>query len=145
MVLPNFNADGNLPAGIHTCTWNEAKTKLAFNPRRQELLAGLQKACESLKQAGCKRIYIGGSFATSKNAPGDFDVCWDDKDVDFELLEQIDPVLLDIGNDCATQKAQYGGEMFPASTPTSIDGRTHLEFFQQDRNGNPKGIVEIYL
>jgi hypothetical protein len=145
MVLPNFNVDGNLPAGIHTCTWNEAKKKLAFNPRRQELLAGLQKACKSLNQVGCKVIYIGGSFASSKNIPGDFDVCWDDKDVDFELLEKIDPVLLDISNDCAAQKAQYGGEMFPASTPTSIDGRTHLEFFQQDRNGNPKGIVEIYL
>ncbi|MDJ0743689.1 MAG: hypothetical protein QNJ32_10025 [Xenococcaceae cyanobacterium MO_167.B27] len=145
MVLPKFNEDGNLPTGIHTCTWEEAKNKLAFNPRRQELFAGLQRACKSLKKAGCQRIYIGGSFATSKNTPGDFDVCWDDEDVDFQLLEKIDPVLLDIGNDCAAQKTKYGGEMFPANTPTSIDGRTHLDFFQQDRNGNPKGIVEIYL
>lgn len=145
MVLPSFNADGNFPAGVHCCTWQEARKKLAFNPCRQELFAELQRACKSLKQAGCKRIYIGGSFATSKNTPGDFDVCWDDKDVDFELLEKIDPVLLDIDDDCAAQKAKYGGEMFPANTPTFIDDRTHLEFFQQDRNGNPKGIVEIYL
>ena len=145
MVLPNFNANGNLPAGIHTCTWKVATKKLAFNPHRQKLLTGLRRACKSLSQAGCKRIYIGGSFATSKTTPGDFDVCWDDQDVDFELLEQIDPVLLDIGNDCTAQKAKYGGEMFPANAPTLLNGRTHLEFFQQDRNGNPKGIVEIYI
>lgn len=145
MVLPNFDANGNLPTGIHTCTWKEAANKLAFNPYRQQLLAKLQQACKSFKQAGCKRIYIGGSFATSKPIPGDFDVCWDDQNVDFELLEQVDPVLLDINNNCVAQKAKYGGEMFPANAPTQIDGRPHLEFFQQDRNGNPKGLVEIYL
>lgn len=145
MVLPNFNTEGNLPPGIHLCTETEAKKKLAFNSHREKLFVNLQRACQSLKRAGCQRIYIGGSFATSKETPGDFDVCWDDQDVDFELLEKIDPVLLDISNNCATQKAKYGGEMFPANTPTSIDGRTHLDFFQQDRNGNPKGIVEIYL
>ena len=145
MALPNFNSDGNLPAGIHTCTWEEAREKLAFNPYRQKLFFNLQQACQSLKQSGCKRIYIAGSFASSKEIPGDFDICWDDSDVNFELLEQIDPVLLDISNNCAAQKAKYGGEMFPANAPTQIDGRSHLEFFQQDRNGNAKGLVEIYL
>ena len=33
--------------------------------------------------------------------------------------------------------------MFPANAPTQINGQPHLEFFQQDRNGNPKGLVEI--
>ena len=145
MVLPNFDRNGNLPPGIHSCTWEEARIILAFNPRRQELFAGLQRACEILKQAGCDKIYIGGSFASSKKIPGDFDVCWKDDNVDFELLEKIDPVLLSINDDCIEQKAKYGGEIFPANAPTLIDGRTHLEFFQQDRNGNPKGIVSIDL
>ena len=145
MSLPSFDTNGNWPAGIHSCTWEEARSTLAFNSRRETLFALLQRACEILKQAGCDKIYIGGSFATNKKTPGDFDVCWKDDNVDFELLEKLDPVFLDIKDDCAAQKAKYGGEMFPASTPTSIDGRTHLEFFQQDRDGNPKGIVEISL
>jgi hypothetical protein len=43
------------------------------------------------------------------------------------------------------KKAKYGGELFPASAIASFDGKTFLEFFQQDRDGNPKGIVVINL
>jgi len=95
MSIPSFNVDGNLPAGIHICTWEEAKEKLAFNSRRQELLAGLKRACDVLKQAGCDKIYIDGSFATNKEFPGDFDVCWKDDDVDLKLLLELDPWLPD--------------------------------------------------
>ncbi len=95
---------------------------------------------------GCKnrRIFIGGSFATNKEFPGDFDICWQDDTVDFLQLQVSDPVLLDFKNKRAAQKAKYGGELFPASI--SADGyRTYLEFFQIDRNGEEKGIVEIDL
>ena len=95
MSVPSFDNNGNLPAGIHACTWEEAKETLAFNPRRQELLAGLKRACDVLKQAGCDKIYIDGSFATNKEFPGDFDVCWKDDNVDLKLLLELDPVLLD--------------------------------------------------
>lgn len=66
MSIPNFESNGNLPPGIHSCTWEEARKVLAFNPRRKELFVGLQKACEVLKQAGCEKIYIAGSFSRSK-------------------------------------------------------------------------------
>jgi hypothetical protein len=145
MSLPNFADNGNLPAGIYTCTWEEIKEKLAFNPRRQELLAGLMRACEVLKQAGCDTIYIDGSYATNKEFPGDFDVCWKDDDVDLKLLQELDPVLLDFSQKRAAQKAKYGGELFLASTIADNRGQTFLEFFQEDRDGNPKGILEIHL
>jgi hypothetical protein len=98
-----------------------------------------------LQQAGCQRIYIGGSFAINKEFPGDFDVCWDDDNVDFVKLKDLDPVLLDFKNRRAAQKAKYGGELFPADSIASVDGKTFLEFFQQDRDGNPKGIIAIDL
>jgi hypothetical protein len=145
MSLPNFTRNGNLPAGIHTSTWEKIKEKLAFNSRRQELLAGLMRACEVLKQAGCHTIYIDGSYATNKEFPGDFDVCWKDDDVDLELLLELDSVLLDFSQKRAAQKAKYGGELFLASTIADNRGQTFLEFFQQDRDGNSKGIVEIHL
>ncbi|MEB3190059.1 MAG: hypothetical protein VKL42_06915 [Snowella sp.] len=94
MAIPSFDTNGHLPAGIHLATWQEVEETLAFNPRRQELLSGLKRACESLKEVGCLRIFISGSFATNKEFPGDFDVCWADENVDLEKLAEIDPVLL---------------------------------------------------
>ena len=144
MPIPEFNDSGNLPTGIHHASWQEVEAKLAFNERRQELLQGMKRACESLKMVGCPRIFIGGSFATNKEFPGDFDICWQDDTVDFLQLQVLDPVLLDFKNKRAAQKAKYGGELFPASI--SADGyRTYLEFFQIDRNGEEKGIVAIDL
>ncbi len=143
--MMQFSINGTLPSGIHAATWPQIKELLAFNPRRQELLAGLKRACEPLQQAGCSRIYIGGSFATNKEFPGDFDVCWEDDNVDFGKLQALDPVLLDFKNQRAAQKAKYGGELFPASSVASADGQTFLEFFQQGRDGNSKGIIAIDL
>ena len=40
-------------------------------------MAGLRAALESLKSAGCRTVYLNGSFVTSKEAPNDFDACWD--------------------------------------------------------------------
>ncbi len=140
-----FSMNGTLPSGIHLATWQQVEELLAFNDRRRELLAGLKRACKPLQQAGCQRIYIGGSFATSKEFPGDFDVCWEDDSVDFVKLKDLDPVLLDFKNHRAAQKAKYDGELFPAGSIVSMDGKTFLEFFQQDRDGNSKGIIAIDL
>ena len=82
-----FQENGFLTPGIHILTWKEAESLLVFNSRRRELFAGLKRACKSLKKAGCKRIYLDGSFSTAKEFPGDFDGCWDDSTVDFALLE----------------------------------------------------------
>jgi hypothetical protein len=140
-----FNANGNLSPGIHILTLTETQTLLVFNERRQELFSGFKRACISLQQAGCQKIYIGGSFATTKELPGDFDACWDTTNVDFKILKDIEPVLLDLSNNCAAQKAKFGGELFPADKPTALTGVTHLDFFQTDRDGCPKGIISIVL
>ena len=139
-----FNTDGNLPPGIHVLTLAETTTLLVFNERRADLFNGFKRAWSSLQQAGCHAIYIGGSFATNKEFPGDFDACWDTTKVDFRVLKDIEPVLLDMSNQCAAQKAKFGGELFPADLITAVSGDTHLDFFQKDRNGDPKGIICIH-
>jgi hypothetical protein len=140
-----FNADGNLPQGIHILTLIETKSLLVFNERREDLFNGFMREWSSLQHAGCQKIYIGGSFATNKEFPGDFDACWDTTNVDFRILKDIEPVLLDLSNNCAAQKAKFGGELFPANKLTYLSGVTHLDFFQKDRDGYPKGIVSIHL
>ncbi len=116
-------------------SWSSA---LAPIERRREILAGLLRALQALKAAGCQRAYVDGSFVTSKEVPGDFDGCWDHTGVDFDAL---DPVLLDFDGHREAQKAKFEGEMFIADAP----GNRFLEFFQLDRDGRPKGIIQINL
>ncbi len=99
-------------------------------------------ALENLKQAGCKRVYLNGSFVTTKDLPGDFDACWEPGGIDFDKL---DPVLLEFSNKRSAQKAKYGGELFPATADAIGDGTPFIAFFQSARGGGRKGIVAIDL
>ncbi|MFB2878685.1 DUF6932 family protein [Floridanema aerugineum] len=141
-MIPAFNSDGNLPPGVHWATWQEFAARFGTTPHRQRLLKGLKSALDSLSKAGCEVVYIDGSFVTEKENPNDFDGCWDTTGVDPNFL---DPILLNFHNKRAAQKAKYLGEFFLAQDPADKAGKTFLEFFQTDRNGNPKGIVAIDL
>ena len=100
-------------------------------------------AIESLRRAGCRTVYVDGSFVSSKEIPNDFDACWEEAGVEPELL---DPVLLRFDAGRAEQKARYLGELFPASIGATVDGTSFREFFQTDRaTGRTKGIVAVDL
>src|SRR5256885_3724265 len=114
MPLPPFNRRGNLPAGIHPADWQEVETRFGTSVRRQALLVGLKAAFAALRRAGCRMVYLDGSFVTSKEEPGDYDACWDVTGVAEGLL---DPVLLDFSNGRAAQKSKFLGEFFPAQLP----------------------------
>jgi hypothetical protein len=105
------------------------------------LLDGLAEAIELLAAAGCRRIWVNGSFVTAKDEPVDFDACWDTDDVDVDAL---DPVLMDLSNHRAAQKARFGGELFPNVIETQ-SGLSFAEFFQNERDTSRKGIVVIDL
>ena len=69
-------------------------------------MTGLKDVMTNLKDAGCRTVYIDGSFVTGKEIPGDFDACWEEEGVDPIIL---DPVLLTFDAGRATQKAKYHG------------------------------------
>ena len=142
-MIPEWLSNGDLPAGVHVAQWAEVEERLAFTPRRRRLLAGFREACDLLRRAGCRLVYLDGSFVTTKAHPGDFDACWDIQGVDEEAL---DPVFLDFSHRRAAQKQRFGGEFFPAQLPEGATGQTFVEFFQVNKlTGEPKGIVEIRL
>ena len=142
-MIPQFDAEGLLPPGIHWATLEEVTTVFGNTPWRRQLLAGLEMAMESLRRAGCRTVYVDGSFVTSKEIPNDFDACWEEAGVEPELL---DPVLLRFDAGRAEQKARYLGELFPASIGATADGTSFREFFQTDRaSGRAKGIVAVDL
>ena len=143
VMIPQFDADGLLPPGIHWATWDEVTATFGNTPWRRRLLDGLEMAIDNLRQAGCRTVYIDGSFVTSKEVPNDFDACWEEEGVAPELL---DPVLLQFDAGRASQKARYWGELFPASFGATVEGMSFLEFFQTDREtGGIKGIVAVDL
>ena len=104
---------------------------------------GAKRAAENLRAAGCRTLYLNGSYATDKEHPSDFDGCWDTTGVAGQAL---DPVLLSFGNRRAAQKEKYHGELFPSSAAADERGTTYLEFFQRDKQtGEPKGIIAMDL
>jgi hypothetical protein len=140
-MIPEFNAEGLLPLGIHNCTWIDFLKRFGTNPHRLMLIGGLKRAIFAFRLAGCQRIYVDGSFVTSKIVPNDYDACWDAVGVDIKLL---DPVLIDFSPGRAAMKTKYLGDWFPAQLQEGKSGIVFLDFFQKDKaTGDPKGIVML--
>jgi hypothetical protein len=74
-MIPEFDDNGNLPPGVYFCEWEEFQEIFGINLIRRRMIDGLELAMTQLKAAGCRTIYINGSFVTSKLEPGDFDAC----------------------------------------------------------------------
>lgn len=142
-MIPAFEAaTGNLPVGEHRATWQELVERYGYTQWRQQLLAGLLDALLLLREAGCGRVWINGSFVTTKEQPGDFDGCWDSAGVDWDRLDER---LLTFDAGRATQKAAFLGELFVADFEADPQGTLFKDFFQVDREGRRKGIVVIDL
>jgi hypothetical protein len=148
-MIPEFEpVTGNLPPGIHRATWDEIIARFGGTLERRELLDGFWLVVQALQEAGCKHIYLDGSFVTDverieHRPPRDFDGCWDQTGVDAPRLLNLAPaLLLDSRWPRAQQKALYKGEMSIADLPADpVTGEAFLDFFQRDRQGRPKGIV----
>ena len=140
--LPELDADGALPPGIHVATWEEVVARFGGTAHRAELLAGLLDVLHDLQQAVCRLIYLDGSFVTDKDVPGDYDLCWEMDNVD---LSKLPPVLLDLRPPRAAQQARYRGDILPNVTEGS-SGAPFVDFFQRNKvTGGVKGIVAINL
>ncbi|RUR72628.1 DUF6932 family protein (plasmid) [Chlorogloeopsis fritschii PCC 9212] len=145
-MIPEFNDNGNLPPGVHWAEWEEFKEIFGTNLTRQRMVDGLELAMTLLKAAGCRTIYIDGSFVTTKQRPGDFDACWEDNGVDINYLQSIAPALFNFALLRAEQKIQYKGEIFPSNYPANDSGTAYIDFFQFDtRTNTRKGIIAIDL
>ena len=131
-----------LPPGIHDASMDAVKSLFATNAHRQRLFRGLRRAVDALRLAGCRTIYLDGSFVTGKPTPADFDACWETAGVDDRKL---DPALLDFSDMRKSQKDKYFGELFPAHLLASPQN-AFLDFFQQDKyTKRAKGIIRLRL
>jgi hypothetical protein len=149
-MIPAFDpATGNLPPGLHVARWDEIERRFGYTDQRRMMLAGLALAIEHLRQAGCRRVFLDGSFVSNAPAPRDYDACWDVAGVDLPRLGLSAPALFDLEPGRKRQKAVYQGELFPTTMPTRVAGlpvETILDLFQTDKITNqPKGIIVLEL
>jgi hypothetical protein len=136
MPLPAISQAVNMLRRGRTCATDSAR-----HPGGSSCWPGCS-TLRLLKAAGCLRVYVDGSFVTSKEEPGDFDACWDTEGVDFDLADER---LLTFDRGRATQKAAFLGELFIADARADPQGTLFREFFQTDREGRRKGIVLVEL
>jgi len=139
-----FDSDtGYLPAGVHRMEMTDFARLFVWNARRRFLFAGLAQAISALRAAGCRAILVDGSFVTAKENPGDWDAAYDPVGVDRGLL---DPILIQHHDRRKAMRAKYLGDLFPwTAVASSPSGPIFRQFFQKDRDGVPKGVVEIQL
>ncbi|MBN1803999.1 MAG: hypothetical protein JW837_01990 [Sedimentisphaerales bacterium] len=145
-MIPDFiNVGGPwkvLPPGVHNATLRDVEVRFATSEHRKCLFSGFKKGALALHKAGCRKIFLNGSFITEKPIPGDFDACWEIMGVDGTKL---DPVFLDFSDRRKKQKERFYGEYFPASAFADAK-HFFVDFFQVDKyTGNAKGIICINL
>src|ERR1700754_1618633 len=123
-----FNSRGKLPYGIHSTSLAEFIKRFAYNPERRRLLRGLMRAIRLLRLAGCRAIYIGGSYVSSKQRPNDIDVVWESEGMDWDRVKKVAPVFLDKRIGSEGQKARFGCEFYPSQCREKISMLPFLEF-----------------
>ena len=144
MSLPNLNAEGDLPPGVHRSTLEEVILRFGSGTKeRQEAARRLVHIWELAKKTGrLQQIVVFGSFVTSKAEPNDVDIIlimndgFRVEDCDHEAAGVFDHV-----------RAQHelGASVFWIRPGLLINDTLELfiQRWQRKRDGNQRGIVEV--
>jgi hypothetical protein len=143
MITIELTAAGNLPEGIHQQTWSDFAAQFGFSLRRAAILNRVFVVLHHFAQAGITRVFIGGSFVTSKKSPKDMDVLYDTTGAD---PERVHPGFFDLSRDGRSAMiVMFGAEFFPTNLIEGSTDTPMLTFFQTNRDGLPVGLIEIEL
>lgn len=149
MSIPTLTATGELPPGIHMATIAEIESTFGqSNDRRRLLLKGLKEAMAVFKVANVSKIFVDGSFTTDKEEPNDIDGCWSAEGVDEQLLDRRFwdfETPQEFERNRNEIKNEFGIDFFIAEIIEGGSGKPFPEFFQTNRDGDPKGIIQINL
>ena len=142
-MIPEFNDDGYLPEGLHVAS--EADVTFRFGtdtPRRKRLALRLRRWIELSRSISANRLFVDGSFVTSKPEPNDVDaVVWlPENFVDLVSNGNLEAMELE-----SMLLNRHPEEIFAAEDRRDWDD--WLEFFSRTResDGRRKGVVEIKL
>ncbi len=131
-MIPEFNDHGYLPPGIHLATLDEIAARFGTESElRRVQMDSLRWMIELAWQAGVRRIVLNGSFVTDRYEPNDVD-CVMLIDDDYPREMAANEELLE-GLPFLTIELAYS-KQFAEFT---------REFFGTDREGVPKGLIEV--
>jgi hypothetical protein len=144
-MLPAFNQDGNLPEGIHQTTEAEVLSRFAATSARRKWLGErLRDLLETARSTGqLERIFLWGSFVTSKESPNDLDV----------LLVMAENFALDLHPeivrtlfDHTQARIRFNADVFWSKASLSQETLAlWLDTYQTGKDFKRKGIVEVTL
>ena len=149
MALPAFREDGWLPEGHYAATWQEVVLRFAGEPDspRAVILSSLLKWRDAVRTSGMAGLVIlDGSFISSKETPGDFDLVFS-YDEATEALIRNDPDARKLTDYQACRALGFLGDIFalPASLQKFSPMLSGLNMFDFDRQGKPKGVIEVLI
>ncbi len=134
-MIPDFDNLGNLLPGLHPAEWIAFVERFGHTAERRRLIDGLHSAILPLSGAGCRVLYVDGSFVTAKLSPQDFDVVWETEGVDLQALMSSEPVFFRFEGRRAAQKAKFGGEFFPSGIEAGPSGKNVSRIFPDRPDG----------
>lgn len=144
-MIPDFNLDGNLPEGIHTCTESEFFGRFAGSSARRKWLGERVRELVALAMATgqLERVFVWGSFVTAKESP---------KDVDLLLIMRPDFEVEAAPEACrqvfehATARVAFQVDVFWSRSSIGEETlRLWLETYQRGRDFKLRGIIEVIL
>lgn len=144
--MPLFNAEGDLPPGIHRATLTEVIERFGHGtPERVNVTERLQRVI-TLAQATrrLERLFIWGSYVTSKLAPGDIDLFLLMAS-DFESNNYVGELRLVFDSEAAERELGITVFWMTSGAGTQSTIAFFLEQFQIRRDGGRRGIVEVLM
>ena len=146
MPLPDFNAAGDLPPGVHRAALEQVLRRFgAEKGQRSACTRRVSHLYDLARRTGClQRFIIFGSYVTTKLDPNDVDVILV-LDDGFRL--EHCPVESRGLFDHAVAQARHGASVFWLR-PGMLIGESLAEFiayWQIKRDGSKRGIVDVTL
>lgn len=141
--IPDFREDGYLPEGLFSATLAEITSRFGTSSRRRRFLTlRLRRWAELARATGVSRMFVDGSFVTSKQDPNDIDaVVLLSRDFREQILNE-DNHALELEDMLLTRQPE---ELFAAED--ARDWEEWIEFFSRTRelDERRKGLVELIL
>jgi hypothetical protein len=142
-MLPPFDENGNLPAGVYRANEDEIVGRFVeVSPRRKWLGEKLREMLLLARSTNrLERVFIWGSFVTAAEAPGDLDVLLVmAKGFDLDQVPADGKIVFDY----VRAKLVFNADVF--WTRASIGEEAlglWLETYQTTRDFKRRGIVEL--
>src|SRR5579885_1760154 len=142
VILPAFNAEGDLPPGVHRATLSQVLERFGRGTARRRAVADrLNRIYQLAASTGqLARFFVFGSFITAKAEPNDVEVLL--MEDGFDLAAVTGEAALVFQH--MTADAYFGASVFWAKRSGAIGGeQAMIEYWQVRREGGRQGIVEI--